>query len=258
MEKISDIIYEDQNFKCLKIGKIGIMKIKNNVFKIITSLNEYEKFIGYMNVLESDKSISAIVFFNEKRALGNEEFKNYLKNITTDEANDDAFNKLRILNNETRNRKHIIINNIISHIIRSKKIIVNAADGEIVTPFFGAALAADLRLASEETKFILSHSQMNIHPTGAVPYFLPKYLGHAKASQILLVSDKITAKEALDLGLVYEVLPAENYEEQCLEVVNKIISRGDTAIKSTIKMLAYNFQDLVEYTNMEECEYAAI
>lgn len=249
-------LYEDFNFECYTVDKIGVLKIKNNVFDIITDLPKSFRFINYMSLLEKDNNISAIVIFNNKNSLGNDEYVNYINKVTSHKKNEKRFDDTRILNNERRAREHIILNNIISKIVKSCKIIVNASDGEIVTPFFGAALAADIRFATEDTIYLLSHLQLDVHPTGAVPYFLPKLLGHAKASQILLCYDKLTAQEAFQLGLIFEILPADNFEEICLDKVKKIITRGDNALKCTIKMLSSNFENLREYTNMEECEYA--
>ncbi|MBU2492360.1 MAG: enoyl-CoA hydratase/isomerase family protein [Bacteroidetes bacterium] len=258
METQKEMIYEDENFEFSKIEHMGIIKIKKNVFKIITDLANSHIFMDSWNILENDKLISGIIIFNEKDSLGNEEYKDYLARVSSHKKLDDRWDtlKFQILNNETRTREHVVLNNIISKIVRSNKIIVNASNGEIVTPFFGAALAADLRFASADTVYLLSHAQMDVHPNGAVPYFLPKYLGHAKAAKILLCSDKITAQEAFELGIVFEIFPSLNYEELCVEKVRQILNKGDNVIKSTIKMLAYNFIDLEKYTNMEVCEFA--
>ncbi len=132
---------------------------------------------------------------------------------------------------------------------------INALTGEIVTPFFGASLAADLRLASEDVMFLLSHAKLGVHPSGALPYFLPKYLGHAKAAKILFFADQIDVNEALELGLINEILPLENFEELCIQKVFQIMSRGSNAIKCTKKLLGYSFEGLDKYLNMEECEY---
>lgn len=256
MENNRISLYDGHNFECYTIDKIGVIKIKNNVFDILTDLKINHRLKKCMTLLEMDDAISAIVIINDKNSLGNEEYANYINKVTSHKKNEKRFDETRILNNETRMREHVILNNIISKIVKSGKIIVNASNGEIVTPFFGAALAADIRFATEDTIYLLSHLQMDIHPTGALPYFLPKYLGHAKASQILLCSDKITAEEALELGIIFEILPSENYEEISLAKVRKIISRGNNALKCTIKMLSSNFENLREYTNMEECEYS--
>lgn len=249
-------LYEDLNFECYAVEKIGVMKIKNNVFNLITDLQKSYRFINYMSRLEEDNNISAIVIFNNKNSLGSDEYVNYMNKVTSHKKNEKRFDVARILNREKRTREHVILNNIISKIVKSSKIIVNVSDGEIVTPFFGAALAADIRFATEDTIYLLSHFQKDVHPTGAVPYLLPKLLGHAKASQILLCYDKLTVQEAFQLGLVHEILPSDNFEEICLDKVRKIITRGDNALKSTIKMLSTNFQTLRDYTNMEENEYA--
>lgn len=258
METKKKMIYEDSNFECYSIENIGIIKVKKNVFKILTDLENSHRFMESLNVLEIDNIISGIIIFNEEDSLGNEVYTDYLKSVYSHKMSGDIWNKkkLEISNRETRTREHVILNNIISKIVRSNKIIINASNGNIVTPFLGVALSADLRLVSENTVFILSHSQKNIHPSGAVPYFLPKYLGHAMASQILLCSDRITAKEAFELGIVFEILPVQDYEQLCIKRVRRILERGENFIKSTIKLLAFDFNDLEKFANIEVCEFA--
>ena len=127
--------------------------------------------------------------------------------------------------------------------------------GEIVTPFFGASLAMDIRLVSEDVTFLLSHMQMDIHPSGALPYFLPKFIGHAKASNILYGKEKISVKEAHELGLVSEILPEENFDESVLKYVRERKSIGKNVAGCTKKLFNSNFLDLEKYLNIEECDF---
>ena len=255
MENQKKIIYEDEDFESYKIENVGVMKIKDNVFEIITDLPESSKFIKSINSIEKDINIDGILIINENNCLGINAYADYLKNVFSHDQVDEKWRHLELSNRETRTRELVILNNLIRKIVQSNKLVVSALQGEITTPFFGASLAADLRLASEDVIFSLSHTSLGVHPSGALPYFLPKYIGYAKASSILLTTDKILAKEALDLGIINEILPLKNFEELCIEKVNHLIARGNSVMKCTKKMLTHSFEDIDKYLSMEECNY---
>jgi enoyl-CoA hydratase/carnithine racemase len=62
----------------------------------------------------------------------------------------------------------------------------------------GASLAADFRFASENTVLALCHLKLGVHPAGALPYFLPKYVNYANVYNILFSGKNISADEALE------------------------------------------------------------
>lgn len=255
MKNLKSHIFEDTDFESYKIENIGVMKIKSNVYEIITDLNESSKFIQAMDTLERNPNIAALLILNEGNCLGDERYKSYLNTIFSHEENVVTSTNVELSNRKTRTRQLVILNSIIRKVIHSDKLVVNAMHGEIVTPFFGASLAAEIRLASEDVVFLLSHTKENIHPSGALPCFLPKQIGLAKASQILFCTDKLTVKEAFDLGLIHEILPIRNFEDQCIEKVKAIIARGNNTIKCTKRLLANYFEDVGKYLDTEECEF---
>lgn len=255
MENQRVVFYEDADFESYKVDNIGVIKIKKNVFEIITDLPESSKFMRSLKTIEKDTNIEGILILNENDCLGPIEYQNYLKNVFSKSNTDEKLNQLELSNRETRTRELVILNNLIRQIVQSSKLVVNAVHGEVVTPFFGASFAADLRLAASNTVFLLSHSTLGVHPSGALPYFLPKFIGQAKASQILFCRDSISADEALELGIIYEILPVDKFEEIAIEKVRKILDRGSNVLQCTKRLLNNNFEDLEKYLNMEECNF---
>jgi enoyl-CoA hydratase/carnithine racemase len=255
MENSSKVIYEDENFVSYKTGKIGIIKIKNNVFNIVTDLPESSNFFHSMEKLENDVNVAVFLLLNEKGCLGTEEYELYLKSVFSHKQRNVKWDDTRLKNYETRTRQLLIINILISKIIKSKKIVISGFNGEIVSPFFGVSLAADLRLTSEDTVYILKHSKLEDTPAGALPYFLPKYLGFAKSTKILFSSNQINVKEALELDLLNGVLSNTNYEEKLIEFINKIYDEKGNTFPCLKRILNYNFRDIAEYLKHEECDY---
>ena len=247
------IIYEDTDFESYKIDNIGVIKIKSNVFEIITDLPESSKFMQAMSNFEKDPKNEIIMILNEGSCFGTEAYNSYLSTLfSTDEQEK---SHLRLSNRLTRTRELVILNSIIRKIVNSEKLVVSALQGEIVTPFFGTSLASDIRIVAENVCFKLSHVKMNIHPSGGLPYFLPKYIGLAKASQILYGKDVLSIRDAFDLGLIHKIISEDNFENLCIEEVKQIALRGQNSIRCTKKLLNIENSQLDKYLNIEECDF---
>ena len=70
------------------------------------------------------------------------------------------------------------------------------------------ALAADLVIASETARFVDVFGKQALIPDGGYLYLLPRIVGMHKAKEIVFLGEQISAKEALDLGIVNKVVPA--------------------------------------------------
>ena len=72
----------------------------------------------------------------------------------------------------------------------------------------GAALAmsCDLRIMSEKSYILSVFSNIALVPDGGLSWFLPKFLGYAKAYEYAIEAKKITADECLHFGMVNKVV----------------------------------------------------
>jgi len=96
---------------------------------------------------------------------------------------------------------------------------------------FEMALACDFRIASENASL-----QAPYTPMGMVPplILISRYVGIGKANEILMLGEKIDAKEAERLGLFNKVVPAEKLEETTVEFSNRL-AKGATKSMTYIK-----------------------
>lgn len=253
MENQKNVIFNDNKFETYKIDKVGVIKIKNDVYNIVTDLPESSNFFIALDKLENDKNISAILFINNNEALGSKAYLDYIN--TTKEIKITNEIDLKNLNINRRNKQITIINRLILKIVHSSKTIFFGMTGEIVTPFLGLSLAADFRFVSDKCLFILSHSSLDIHPSGGLLYFLPKYLGLSKTSKILYSTEKITPEEALEMELIYKLFNETNFEEKCIVEINEILKLKKNDLKCIKRLWAYNFNDIEKYLSIEECDF---
>ena len=146
-----------------------------------------------------------LLLINERCCFSEKEYSEFINSISG-KGIGSGKEKIRL-------RQINILNRFIMEMMNFKKLVISCLSGNIVTPFFGASLSADFRFASEDMVFSLSHLKLKVHPSGALPYFLPKYVGFSKANELLFSDREISAKEALKLGLVNKILITDNFEK---------------------------------------------
>ena len=66
---------------------------------------------------------------------------------------------------------------------------------------------------------------------------LPRIIGRGLANEIILTGRNVTAKEALDIGLVNKVVPQEELMNTCFDVANMILKNSPNAIAESIKLI---------------------
>jgi len=90
----------------------------------------------------------------------------------------------------------------------------------------GLALAcfADLRFAASGAKFTTAHGKLNLPAEYGLSWLLPRMLGLTRANELLLSSRPFSAEEALELGLVNEVHPADQVLPKTLAYARRLLA----------------------------------
>ena len=94
------------------------------------------------------------------------------------------------------------------------------------------ALCCDIRIASEEVRFGLPEVMLGIIPAAGGTQTLPRIIGRAKALEILLTNRWVDAKEALQIGLVNQVVPKDKLLQTAEEMAEKIASYNPIAVRN--------------------------
>ncbi|MBT8152459.1 enoyl-CoA hydratase/isomerase family protein [Epibacterium ulvae] len=74
------------------------------------------------------------------------------------------------------------------------------------------ALACDVVMASEAAFFSQAFSRIGLMPDAGGTWFLPRQIGLAKAMGAALFADRISARAASDMGMIYEAVPADEFD----------------------------------------------
>ena len=113
-------------------------------------------------------------------------------------------------------------NPMILRIRRTEKIVVAGVNGVAAGAGCNLALACDLRVASEEARFIQAFVRVGLAPDSGGSFFLPRLVGLSKAFELLLLGDPVDAREALRIGLVAKVVPAAEFPAAMKEIAERI------------------------------------
>lgn len=251
MGKVKQLTFEDNNFKSFVNNESLVIAIKQNVFEIVTDMAESNYLIDLFYLAEENPSIKAIFLYNEPEVLGVEVYENYINNLITKDKKDSPPFLTDDSRQTIRSRQIAILNHLIEESLNLKKLFIVGLQGSIVTPFFGASLAADLRFASDDMFFSLTHLKFGIHPSGALPFFLPKYIGNGRAKQLLFSRENITSQQALELGIINYIFPQKTFLEDSLRELEKITQLDMNVIRTTKKLMKLDNREIQNYFDQE-------
>jgi 2-(1,2-epoxy-1,2-dihydrophenyl)acetyl-CoA isomerase len=92
--------------------------------------------------------------------------------------------------------------------------VLAAVNGVAAGAGFALALAADLRVASEDAWFSCGFARIGLVPDTGSSFFLPRYLGLPRAIQLALTGERVGALAAAELGLVMRVFPTSAFTDE--------------------------------------------
>src|SRR5574342_350787 len=99
------------------------------------------------------------------------------------------------------------------------------------------AMACHIRLVSENAKLGLPELQLGLIPGFAGTQRLPKYVGVARAAEMLFTSEPITGVEAVQYGLANHAYPEEEVLENAYKMAKKIAKKSAGSLKAAIQVL---------------------
>jgi len=114
--------------------------------------------------------------------------------------------------------------------------VIASLHGAVAGGGFGVALVCDLAIAAEGTRFNLAYPKIGTSSDCATSWALPRLLGLRKALEIALLSEPIDTQEALRLGLVNRVVPANRLQEETQAMAVKL-AQGPRQALARLKRL---------------------
>ena len=180
------------------------------------------EFISELKKIQSDKDIRVIIITGsgEKAFIAGADIK-LMQKMNREEAFDFAN-----LGQELANL-----------IEKSAKPVIAAVNGYALGGGCEIALSCHLRIASDNAIFAQPEVKIGLLPGWGGTQRLPRIIGRGLANEIILTGRNVTAKEALDIGLVNKVVPQEELINTCFDIANMILKNSPNAIAESIKLI---------------------
>ncbi|PZC50323.1 MAG: 2-(1,2-epoxy-1,2-dihydrophenyl) acetyl-CoA isomerase [Chloroflexi bacterium] len=112
-----------------------------------------------------------------------------------------------------------------------RKVTIAAINGAVAGAGLAWACAADLRYAADSAKFLTAFGNVGLSGDFGGTWTLPRIVGPAKARELYLLGDTLDAQQALQIGLVSDVFPADAFLERVGEIAQRLHDRAPISLQ---------------------------
>ena len=109
--------------------------------------------------------------------------------------------------------------------------VIAAINGDALGQGLELALSCDVRLASQQARFSLPQAASGLIPMDGGTQRLPRLIGVGKALELILTAETISAGEALEIGLVSQVVPQEDLAAEVETLARSIAGKAPVALR---------------------------
>ena len=118
-----------------------------------------------------------------------------------------------------------------------EKPVVCAVNGVAAGAGANLALACDIVVAAEDASFIQSFNKIGLVPDTGGTFFLPRLVGHARATAMMFLAEKVPAQKARDLGMIHDVVPATVLLDTAVSLAKQLATMPTRAFGLTKRAL---------------------
>jgi 2-(1,2-epoxy-1,2-dihydrophenyl)acetyl-CoA isomerase len=141
-----------------------------------------------------------------------------------------------------------------SRFVYFDKPLIGAINGVAAGAGMSLALACDLRVGSEHSRFKSVFIERSLSPDSGLSYFLPRVVGYSRAADLLMTSRAVNAEEAYRIGLLDRLVPHAALVEESVKLANEMTGWPPMALRMTKRVLQHNadaaFEDAIRYESV--------
>jgi 2-(1,2-epoxy-1,2-dihydrophenyl)acetyl-CoA isomerase len=126
---------------------------------------------------------------------------------------------------------------IIAGLRRMPKPVLAAVNGPAVGIGMSLALAADLVVARESAYFLLAFVNIGLVPDGGSSLFVPERVGFARATEMAMLGERVTARQAAEWGLINRVVADDEFEAEVDKLAQRLASGPTRSYAGTKRQL---------------------
>jgi 2-(1,2-epoxy-1,2-dihydrophenyl)acetyl-CoA isomerase len=236
--------YKRQDFYLLnRFDDIAMLKLgKNFLFESIDQAIENPLLDVFDHIAQNDK-IKVLVIMNCVEQIGCEKYIDFCRQVLESETDRRSIQSMCN-----------VFDQLILKIVRLNKPVIHADCGEVISLFLSISLACDYRIIATHTIFQKSYFELETLPKGGSPFFLCKMLGYSQAKKLLMSEKDINALEALEIGIVDQIVPYDKLEEAAIQKAQDLTSKSIRSLEGIKRLINYNMKDIQDYLNFESFE----
>jgi len=114
---------------------------------------------------------------------------------------------------------------------------IAAVNGHAIGLGCDLACLCDMRIASDKAKFAASFVKLGIVPGDGGAWILPRAVGYARAAEMILTGDTISAEQALAFGLVNALAPAEKVLDEARALADRVAANPTHSVRLAKRLL---------------------
>jgi 2-(1,2-epoxy-1,2-dihydrophenyl)acetyl-CoA isomerase len=142
------------------------------------------------------------------------------------------------------------VHGAVSRLVRTPKPVLTAVNGVAAGGGLSLAISGDLVLAAESARFTMAYSRIAATPDGSSSYWLPRLIGLRRAMELFYTNRVLTAREAMEWGLVTRVVPDAELAEAAGRLAAEL-AQGPTLALGRGKLLFHSATTESLETQME-------
>ena len=137
-------------------------------------------------------------------------------------------------------------------LFETRKPIIAALHGAVIGAGAGLALVADFRVASTDCRISFNFNRIGIHPGFGLTHTLPRLIGVQHASLLFFTGRRLSADQALAMGVVDDLVEPENCLGQAQRLAAEIATSSPLAVQETRDSLRLGLLEQVRTMNERE------
>jgi len=134
----------------------------------------------------------------------------------------------------------------ISTFARMDAVLITVVNGVAAGAGFSLAVTGDLVFAADTASFTMAYTAAGLSPDGSSSFYLPRLIGVRKTQELMLTNRKLSAAEALDWGLVTEVVGTAELPVRADALAEQIASGARGSNSAAKKLLLMSFKNGLE------------
>jgi 2-(1,2-epoxy-1,2-dihydrophenyl)acetyl-CoA isomerase len=132
--------------------------------------------------------------------------------------------------------------------------VVSAVRGPAAGIGCSLALAADFCVASDTAYFLQAFVNIGLVPDGGASWMLPRLVGKARATEMMMLGERVLAPRALEWGMIHRVVVDEALDEEAFALAERLAVGPTMALGLMKRGLNHSFENGYEATMLREAE----